>query len=91
MQLGDKKLIVQRASVGAKNAGAVSIGIQCHVGVVLLFRKRIYMYSKTGLKSGVVFHQELIYIIKYFFGHNQVVFRQRVVSRQEFYCTTNTP
>ena len=44
------------------------------------------MPTKSGLKSGVVSRQELIYIRKCFLGHNEVVLSQRVVSRQEFYC-----
>ena len=46
--------------------------------------------SQSGLSSGVVSRQELIYIIKCFLGHNQVVLSQRVVSHQEFYRSPNS-
>ena len=41
------------------------------------------MPTKSGLKSGVVSHQELIYIIKCFFGLNEAVLSHRVISGQD--------
>ena len=54
MQLGDKKLIVQRASVGAKNAAAMNVApVQLQVNISVVFwRKKVILVLKVILRYG---------------------------------------